>query len=63
MNKVDALQACESTSLDCTSKDEVGNYKEGIFVEKEDLIMKKDMKNRKIMKEKHMKINKKYSTL
>ena len=52
MNKVDALQACESTCHECTSKDEVGNYKKYIVFEKEELILKKDMKNKEIMREK-----------
>ena len=47
MNKIDALQACESTCHECTSKDKVENYKEYIGVEKEELIMQKDMKKRK----------------
>ena len=35
--------------------------KEDIVVEKEELIMKKDMNNMEIMREKNMKRNKKYS--
>ena len=46
MNKVDALQAFESTCHECTLKDEVENYKEDVVFEKEELIMKKDMKNK-----------------
>ena len=50
MNKGDALQACESAWHDCTLKDEVKNYKENIVVEKEELIMRKDKKNKEIMR-------------
>ena len=49
MNKGNAFQACESTCHECTSKD-VENYKEDIVVEKEELFMKKDMKNKEIMR-------------
>ena len=52
MNRVDALQACESTCHECTLKDEVGHYKKDIVVEKEKLIIKKYMKNKEIMREK-----------
>ena len=52
MNKVDALQACESTCHDCTSKDEVENDKEDIVVEKEELIIKKEMENQELLREK-----------
>ena len=41
-----------STCQEWTSKDEVENYKEDIVVEKEELIMKMDMENKKIMREK-----------
>ena len=47
MNKIDALQACESTCHECTLEDKVENYKEYIGVEKEELIMQKDMNKRK----------------
>ena len=40
----------ESTCHECTSKDEVENYKEDIVVEKEQLIMK-GYKNNKILRE------------
>ena len=60
INKIDALQACESTCHECTSKYEVENFKEDIVVEKGEFIMKKDMKNKKIPREKkNMKINNK----
>ena len=35
-------------------KDEVENYKEDIVVEKEELIMKKDMKNKEINMDKNI---------
>ena len=41
-------EAWESTCHECTSKDEVGNLKEDIVVEKEELIMKKEMENKEI---------------
>ena len=47
MNKVDALEAWESTCHECTSKDQVNNYKESIVLEKEELITKKGIKMRK----------------
>ena len=56
MNKVDALQACESTCHECTPKDEVENYKEDIVAGKEALLIKKDMENTKTMR-KNMKIS------
>ena len=43
-------EECESTCRECTSKDEVQNYKEDIVVDMEELIMK-DMENKEIMKE------------
>ena len=49
MNKVDA-EACESTCHECTSKEEVENDKEDIVIEKEELIKKKDMENKELMK-------------
>ena len=49
MNKVYA-QACESTCHECTSKEEVENYKEDIVIEKEEVIKKKDMENKEIMR-------------
>ena len=52
MKKIYAFQACESTCHECTSKDEVNNYKEYIVVEKEELIMKKAMKIKEKIKEK-----------
>ena len=55
LNKVDALKACESTCHECTLEDEVWNYKEDFVVEKEELIKKKDMENKEIMR-KNMKI-------
>ena len=51
MNKVDALQACESTCHEYTWTDEVEHYRKDIVVEKEELIIKKDMKNKEIMRE------------
>ena len=53
------LQAHESTCLECTLKYEVVNSKEDIVVEKEKVIMKKDMKNKEIIRKK--KNEKKYS--
>ena len=43
-------KACESTCHECTSKDEVENYKNYIVVEKKELIMKKDMDNKEIIR-------------
>ena len=43
-------EACESTCQECTSKDEVENYKEEIVVEKEELILMKDMENQETMR-------------
>ena len=55
INKVEALQACESTCHECTSKYEVEIYEEDMVVEKEESIKKKDMKNKEIMREKSWK--------
>ena len=52
LNKVDALQSCESTCHECTSTDTLEHYKEDVVVAKEELIMKKDVKNKEIMREK-----------
>ena len=41
-------EACQSPCHECTSRDEVENYKEDIVVEKEELIIKKDLKKRKL---------------
>ena len=50
-------EACESTCHECSAKDEVENGKEDSFVQKADLIMKKDMGSKEIMREKeNMKI-------
>ena len=57
MNKVDALQACESNCHECTSKDELKNYKEDIVVEKEELIMNTEVKKGNNEEEENMKIN------
>ena len=49
-------EACESTCHECSVKDKVENYKEG-SVEVAGFLMKKDMENKKIMREKeNMKI-------
>ena len=40
-------KAFELTCHECTSKDEVEHYKEDIGVEKEELIIKKNMENQK----------------
>ena len=51
MNKVDALEACESTCHECTLKYEVEiSKKEYKVVEKKELIMKKDMEHKEIMR-------------
>ena len=39
-------EACKLTCYEWTSKDKVENYKEDIDVEKEELIMKKEMKDK-----------------
>ena len=44
------FEAFESTCHEYTSKDEVGNYKEDIVVEKEEMIIKKDIENEEIMR-------------
>ena len=44
--------ACESTCHECSAKDKVENDKEGSVVEDVDSFMKKDMENKKIMREK-----------
>ena len=50
-------EACESTCHECSAKNELRNGKEDSIVEKADLIMKKDMGNKEIMREKeNMKI-------
>ena len=46
-NTFDILQACESTFYEYTSKEEVVNGQEDIVGDKEEFIMKKDMKKRK----------------
>ena len=51
MKKVDALEACESTCHECTLTDEVENYNDWLVLRKRKKIMKKDIKNRKIMRE------------
>ena len=53
-NKVDdhIYEACESTCHKCSAKDKVEHYKEDSFVEDADLFMKKDMENKKIIREK-----------
>ena len=40
----------ESTCHECTSKDEIENYKEDIVVEKDELITRKDLENKEIMR-------------
>ena len=45
-------EACELTCNECTSKAEVEKYKEDIVVEKEEFIVKKDIENKEIMREK-----------
>ena len=44
-------EACRLTCHEWTSKDKVENYKEDIIVEVEELIMKKEMKNKKILQQ------------
>ena len=53
-NEVDNLiyEACESTCHECSAKDEVENGKEDSVAQKADLIMKKYMENKEIMREK-----------
>ena len=50
MNIVNALTVI--TCHECTSKYKVEKYKEYIVLKKEELIIKKDMRNKAIMKEK-----------
>ena len=44
-------EACKLTCHEWTSKDKVEHYKEDIVVEKEELIMKKEMENKEILRE------------
>ena len=52
-NKVDnhIYEAFESTCYECSAKDKVENDKENSVVEDADLFTKKDMENKKIMRE------------
>ena len=43
-------EAWESTCHECTSKDQVEHYKEDIVVDKEELIIKKNMENKETMR-------------
>ena len=43
---------CESTCHECSAIYEVENYKEDTFVEKTDLIIKKDSEHKEIKREK-----------
>ena len=43
--------ACESTCHECSAKNKVESDKEDNVVEDADLFMKKDMENKKIMRE------------
>ena len=45
-------EACDSTCNECTSKYEVENPKEGIVVEKEELIKNKEMENKEKIRRK-----------
>ena len=45
-------KVCESTCHDCSTKCEVENYKGDSVVRKADLIIKKDMEHKEIIKEK-----------
>ena len=53
-NEVDnhIYEVCESNSYECNTKDEVKNYKEKSVVGKADLIIKKDMKHKEMIREK-----------
>ena len=51
INNSYAFQSWESTCQDYTSKYEVKNDKEDILVEKEELIKKKVVKNKEIIRE------------
>ena len=44
-------EACELTCHECTPKDYVETYKNNIVVEKEELIKKKDIENKEMMRE------------
>ena len=54
INKVDNIifKVCELTCHECSTKDEVENYKEHRVVEKADLIIKKDREHKEITREK-----------
>ena len=56
--KIDShiYEACESTCHECSAKDKVENDIEDSVVEDADLFKEKDMENKKIMREKNMKI-------
>ena len=45
-------EACESICNECTSKDKFETYKEGIVVEMKEMLIKKDMENKEITREK-----------
>ena len=53
-NEVDnhIYEVCESNCYECNTKDEVENYKEKSVVGKADLIIKKDMKPKEMIREK-----------
>ena len=53
-NEVDKhiYELCESNCYECNTKDEVDNNKEKSVVEKADLIIKKDMTHKEMMREK-----------
>ena len=56
-NEVDNLmyESRKSTCQEWTSKDDVENDKEDIFVEKKEIFMKKQMENKEILRKKHKK--------
>ena len=57
MNKVDTLQACGSNYHECTLTDEVENYKKrNIVFDKEELIIKKTIKTKEILRKYTLKI-------
>ena len=53
-NEVDnhIYEVCESNCYECNTKDGVENYKEKSVVGKADLIIKKDMKPKEMIREK-----------
>ena len=50
MNKIDALEACESTCHESTMKDEIKNTKNAFLLRENKIIMEKYIENKEIMR-------------